>query len=213
MIGRTTPAGRDAAWMRAYTSPHVERACNHGRARGFDSPTRIRTSVSGSKALRAWPNYTMGLRATTDPKRRRFQRADPRRVTNERTTPVAPVGGSDEETPPRGGGVLRIGGAAVPRSARRGQACPTRRDRDRAWRRGDRRVRATRRSNPRTDPASRHRVAGRGVGSSRGLPDRPHGWRTCQRRSGVRVGTWSSLRHPGMPGVGQANGVSDTYPH
>jgi hypothetical protein len=44
----------------------------------------------------------MGLRATTDPNRRRFQRADPRRMTNERTTPVAPVGGSDEETPPRG---------------------------------------------------------------------------------------------------------------
>jgi hypothetical protein len=44
----------------------------------------------------------MGLRATTDPNRRRFQRADPRRVTNERTILVAPVGGSDEETPPRG---------------------------------------------------------------------------------------------------------------
>lgn len=99
---RPDDTSRARCRVRAYTSPHDERACNHGRARGFDRPTRIRTSVSGSKALRAWPNYTMGLRATTDPNRRRFQRADPRRVTNERTILVAPVGGSDEETPPRG---------------------------------------------------------------------------------------------------------------
>lgn len=58
---RKPRAGPGAQRRRTYTPAQRWRATTAPVGRGFDRPTRIRTSVSGAKTPRDWPDYTMGL--------------------------------------------------------------------------------------------------------------------------------------------------------